>query len=452
MSAASRGGNAVLWKAGYRLLLWLSFPLLLLRLWRRGRAEPGYREAIGQRFGWYGQVAPHSDQPLLWLHAVSVGETRAAQPLVAALARQYPHHRWLITHMTATGRDTARQLYGDMPGVSFAWLPYDYPSAMRRFLRFFRPALGVVMETEIWPGLLAQCRRAAVPVLLANARLSERSERGYARIAPLARAALGDFAAIAAQGADDARRLIELGAKPATTTVTGNLKFDAPVEDGSATPGCSPRERGTTLRERSTTFGARIGARKVLLAASTREGEEELLLAALQQRPLPDGALLLIVPRHPQRFDEVASQLGPRGLRYARRSDPEGAWDNCEVLLGDSMGEMPDYYRAADCAFIGGSLLPLGGQNLIEACALGVPVLIGPHTFNFAQAAEEAVAAGAARRVADAAGVMQAAAELLRDEAARLRMSEAGLAFVAAHRGATARTVAICQRLLENPG
>ena len=430
----------MLWRIGYRLLLWLSFPVVVVRLWRRGRDEPGYRQAMGERFGFYSRKDSGDGRPLIWVHAVSLGETRAAEPLVRALIERHPGHRFLITHMTATGREAAQQLYGQLSEVSVAWLPYDYPLAMRRFLRRFKPTLGIIMETEIWFNLLRECRRAQVPVVLANARLSEQSARGYAMVAPLVRDALGHLSALAVQNEDDAKRLVALGADAMHITVTGNLKFDMPLDadqDGE--------RRADDLR-------AYIAARPVLLAASTREGEEELLLDALVTHPLPAGTLLVIVPRHPQRFDEVAGMLQRRGLHFQRRSalGPDAALlPDCAVLLGDSMGEMANYYCAADCAFVGGSLMPLGGQNLIEACALGVPVLVGRHTFNFAQAADEAVAAGAALRVEDAEGLLREAQRLLGDEVSRRRMRDAGIAFVAAHRGATARTVQVCEPFLK---
>jgi 3-deoxy-D-manno-octulosonic-acid transferase len=270
-----------------------------------------------------------------------------------------------------------------------------------------------------------------VPLLLANARLSEKSARGYELVAPLSRAALGRLAAVSAQSREDADRLERLGA--ARVEVTGNLKFDVAL---------SPQllSLGAELRQR-------IGARPVLLAASTREGEEELVLEALSRIPLA-GLLLLLVPRHPQRFDEVAALLARRKLGYLRRSEDRVLPPDCRVLLGDSMGEMAAYYAACDLAFIGGSLLPYGGQNLIEACAAGRPLLFGPHMYNFAEASRLAIAAGAAIEVADAGMLADRAAELLGDHAALARMSQAALAFSRAHQGATARNLAICERLL----
>jgi 3-deoxy-D-manno-octulosonic-acid transferase len=416
----------VIWRLAYRISLWLLFPWVLAHLWWRGRRQPAYRTQIAERFGWY-ESKP--ERPVIWLHAVSVGETRAAEPLLRALAARYPDHALLLTQMTPTGREAAQQLFGGMANI--AYLPYDYPGAVGRFIEHFRPRLGVLMETEIWPNLIARCARRGVPLFLANARLSEKSARGYALAAPLARAALGDLAAIGAQTREDAERLSRLGARE--VEVTGNLKFDvAPVPQ---------------LLALGAQFKQWIGQRLVLLAASTREGEEELVLDALA-RIRVEGLLLLLVPRHPQRFDAVAVLLARRNLSYQRRSEQRALPPDCRVLLGDSMGEMPAYYAACDLAFIGGSLLPYGGQNLIEACAVGRPLLFGRHTYNFAEASKLAVVAGAAIEVADAAMLGERAEALLKDQAALARMSQAALAFSRAHQGATARNLAICERLL----
>ena len=416
----------MIWRLGYRLLLWLLFPWALLHLWWRGRRQPGYREHIPERFGWY-QTRP--GRPVIWLHAVSVGETRAAEPLVRALAARYPGHELLLTQMTPTGRETAQQLYGG--AATIVYLPYDYPGAVARFLARFRPRLGILMETEIWFNLVECCARLGVPLLLANARLSEKSARGYELVAPLTRAALGGLAAVSAQTREDAERLERLGARG--VEVTGNLKFDVALPPQMLVLGAQLKQR--------------IGQRPVLLAASTREGEEELVLEALS-RIRVEGLLLLLVPRHPQRFDEVAALLARRNLSYLRRSDNCALPPDCRVLLGDSMGEMTAYYAACDLAFIGGSLLPYGGQNLIEACAVGRPLLFGRHMYNFAEASRLAVAAGAAIEVADAVMLGERAGQLLSDQAALARMSQAALAFSRAHQGATARNLAICERLL----
>ena len=415
-----------MWRIGYRLLLWLAFPFVLARLWWRGRQEPRYRENPGERFGFYGT---RPLRPVIWLHAVSLGETRAAEPLLRALRQRHPECDLLITQMTATGREAAQQLFGDSAQV--AWLAYDYPSAVRRFLRHFRPRLGILMETEIWFNLVAECERSRVPLMLANARMSAGSARGYAVVGPLVRDALGGLGAVAAQTAEDADRLRSLGARE--IEVTGNLKFDVEPAAGSESLAAQ--------------FRMRLGNRRIFLAASTREGEEELLLDALKRDPLGD-ALVVIVPRHPQRFDVVAQLLAARGFKFARRSANEPVESDCSVVLGDSMGEMAAYYRACDVAFVGGSLLRYGGQNLIEACAAGVPVLIGPYTYNFAQAAASAVAAGAALRVDSAEEAVRQARSLLGDAGLRERLGKAGIAFCASHRGATQRTLATCERLL----
>jgi 3-deoxy-D-manno-octulosonic-acid transferase len=405
---------------GYTLLLYALLPHALLHLLWRARRQPAYLEHIPERFGYYARVAA---QPLIWIHAVSVGETRAAEPLIRALQAKYPSHRILLTHMTPTGREAGEALYGDT--VWRCYLPYDYPGAMARFLDHFRPSVGLLMETEIWANLIHACSARGVPLYLVNARLSEKSFVKYRRFAKLARTSLRELTAIAAQTQDDANRLAALGAQ--NVTVTGNLKFD--IE-----PPHAQLELGRSWRE---SYGA---ARRVLLAASTRNGEEDLLLDAIEQLEAPPS-LLIIVPRHPQRFDEVARLIERRGLRYQRRSDNAPVAPQTRVLLGDSMGEMFTYYAACDVAFVGGSLLPFGGQNLIEACAAGKPVLVGPHTYNFAEASESAVAAGAARRVATAEELVLEARRLLVDTGGAARMGEAALAFAKAHQGAARRVL-----------
>ncbi|MBA4092757.1 MAG: 3-deoxy-D-manno-octulosonic acid transferase [Candidatus Accumulibacter sp.] len=414
----------------YSLVFYLATPLVWLRLLWRARKQPEYLRHVGERYGFY---APPPLRPLIWLHAVSVGETRAAAPLLEALLLEYPQHTVLLTHMTPTGRTTGGEFVRQHAGrVVQAYLPYDLPDACARFLAHFQPQLGLLMETELWPNLIAAAHARGVPLALINARLSVRSARGYARFGALAHPAFKALAAVAAQTSADAERLRALGAS--AVTVCGNLKFDV-------TPASEKLQLGTTWRQA-------LGARPAWLAASTREGEEAAVLDAFDAlRAKRPDALLILVPRHPQRFDEVAALLDARGLRYCRRSRDELPDDATQVWLGDSMGEMAAWYAAADLALIGGSLLPFGGQNLIEAAACGCPVLVGPHTFNFAQAAEDAVACGAARRVADAGDAARTAAELLRDREQLKAMREAALAFSRAHRGATARTVALIREI-----
>ncbi|MCL4763251.1 MAG: 3-deoxy-D-manno-octulosonic acid transferase, partial [Burkholderiales bacterium] len=365
----------------------------------------------GVRFG-RSRARARPPGEVLWIHGVWVGATRAAAPLVERLQREHPDAVLLLTCMTAAGRETGRSLYGGR--VVQAWLPYDVPFAVRAFLDRWRPRAGLLMETELWPNLVHACRRRGVPLFLVNARMSPRSAAGYARVAPLARPMLAALSGIAAQTAGDAERLAALGARD--VTVTGNLKFDLALPEAM-------RALGAALRER---FGR---ARRVWLCASTREGEEALLLDALARRALPDDVLLVLVPRHPQRFDEVASLLRARGLAAVRRSVEAPVGAAVRVVLGDSMGEMLAYCAAADVAFVGGSLLPLGGQNLLG----------GPHTCTRAGAPARAAAAGAARRAAAAAARVAAAASLLADAEARERMRAAALAFHAQHRGATQR-------------
>jgi 3-deoxy-D-manno-octulosonic-acid transferase len=406
----------------YTLLLYAAAPLVWMRLLWKARRQREYLRHWGERYGWY--ASRQAPRPLLWLHAVSVGETRAAEPLVRALRERYPGHRVLVTHMTPTGRETGERLFGET--VERCYLPYDYPGAVGRFLAHYRPVLGVLMETEIWPNLVRACAQRRVPLYLVNARLSAKSQAGYARHRALAHEALDALAGIAAQTQDDAARFTALGAT--RVTVTGNVKFD--IEPPSAMLALGARWR------------AAYGERPVLLAASTRDGEEALILDALREHALP-GALLVIVPRHPERFDAVAALLAARGVAYQHRSADAPVERATTVLLGDSMGEMFAYYAACDVAFIGGSLLPFGSQNLIEACAVGKPVLIGSHTYNFAEAAELAVAAGAAMRVADAAMLLAACRELFADRERAAGMGRAGLEFCRGHRGATRRVMAL---------
>jgi 3-deoxy-D-manno-octulosonic-acid transferase len=403
----------------YTALLWLAAPLLLLRLLWRSRKLPGYRRHLGERWG----AAPKGLAPgAIWIHAVSVGETRAAAILIKALHRLDPGIRILLTHMTPTGRATGVELFGE--SVARAWLPYDYPFAVRRFLDRARPRLGLVLETEIWPNLIAECRARGVPLFLVNARMSPDSARGYARFASLAREALAGLAGVAAQTAEDAARLRALGARDAA--VTGNIKFDLEVDPVA-------RILGDEMRDR---FGRH---RRVWIAASTRDGEELVILDRVRGCGLPEGTLTVIVPRHPQRFAEVAELATARGFKVARRSDRQAIGPEIEVVIGDSMGEMLSYYHAADCALMGGSLLPFGGQNLIEACAMGTPVVLGPHTFNFEQAAESAIGAGAALRAGNGDEAMAAVSSLLADAARREQMGRAALAFAASNRGAVGR-------------
>jgi 3-deoxy-D-manno-octulosonic-acid transferase len=406
-------------RSAYTALLALALPFVLLRLWWRGRREPGYRRNVHERLGRYD--LPRREK-LIWVHAVSVGEARAAAPLVQSLKSALPDHAVHMTCTTAAGRETLRQVYGESVQASF--LPYDFPRAVQAFLEYFRPRLGVIMETEVWPNLVHGCAANGVPLVLANARMSDKSARGYRRWARLARPAFASLAAVCAQSPADAERLRALGA--GRVQVSGNLKFDVGLNDGQHAAGRAWREA--------------LG-RPVLLLASTREGEEELLLN--RAKDLDSNILVLVVPRHPQRFDEVARLAQSRRTRSPLPSVAD------RVHLGDTMGEMTFYFAAAHVAVIGGSFMPLGGQNLIEALAAGTPVVTGPSMFNFAEATALALEAGAALQARDAAGAMQAAVSLLRNPDKRTAMGEAGRKLCEAHRGAASRQLAACLELLK---
>ncbi len=414
----------------YTFALWLLLPYIFIRLLWRSRKQPEYLQHISERFGFF---SVRSDKPVIWLHAVSVGETRATQSLVTRLRETYPYHQILLTHTTPTGRAASEQLYGD--SVLRAYLPYDYPFAVNRFLHRFRPQLGILMETEIWFNLIRCCQITGTPLLLLNARMSEKSSHGYARFTRLTRNALVNLAAVAAQTADDAARLTSLGAE--NVSVMGNLKFD--IE-----PPPAMLELGKQLREQ---FG---DTRKIFLAASTREGEEMLLLDAMQNIHVP-GLLLVIVPRHPQRFIEIADLIKKRGFEFQLRSENRSVKLETKVVLGDSMGEMFAYYTAADLAFIGGSLLPYGGQNLIEACAVGTPVLVGPHMYNFAEATRLAVSSGAAIQILNTSQLASMTQGLFEDTVMLHGMRQQCVEFIEFNRGATEKSLQLVKQLVKHP-
>lgn len=432
----------------YSLITILAQPVLRAKLRRRGVAEPGYLHAVDERFGRYKVARPDADaakgRPLVWIHAVSLGEARAAAILLAALRQRWPAMRLLLTHGTATGRAEGQKLLRE--GDVQVWQPWDTPAATRQFVRCFRPDVGVLMETEIWPNLVAACAAQGVPLALANGRLSEKSLRGAQRAGWLMRPAYAALSAVWAQTALDAERYAALGAPVAG--VFGNLKFDA--DPDRAQHACGRAWR-VALRQRP-----------VLMLASSREGEEAALIEQIKgsmrtgssfdaiesiSGDVANGVadpLWLIVPRHPQRFAEVAALARAAGLRVVQRSTwadaPPAQALQADVWVGDSLGEMALYYGVADVALLGGSFEPLGGQNLIEAAACACPVVMGPHTFNFAQAAELAEAEGAARRVADMPAAVEAARHFLADRSRLHTMRDAAKRFAGAHRGAADRT------------
>ncbi len=415
----------------YTLLMFLVALLLPLKLLWRSLKQPEYRQHWVERYGFY---TPISSAPVIWIHCVSVGETRATQPLIQALLAAYPQHTLLITHGTPTGRDTSSQLFAREIAAQRmvqAYLPVDTPGAAKRFLQHFKPVIGLLMETELWFHLIDQASTRQIPMALLSARLSEKSARGYARLGQLTRTGLQQLALVAAQTEADAQRLQTLGAQH--SLVCGNLKFDV-------TPPADSAEKGKGLRQLLGT------QRTVCMAASTREGEERLILDAVQG----SHVLTLLVPRHPQRFAEVEALLKARGIRYVLRTElAQPLHDDVQVVLGNSMGEMYTYYAASDFAVMGGSLQPLGGQNLIEAAAMGVPTILGPHMFNFAQVTQAAVAADAAVQLSDVTELRGMIAAWAADKARVQKMSQAAKGFTLQHRGTTQRLMAAIAPLLE---
>jgi 3-deoxy-D-manno-octulosonic-acid transferase len=421
----------------YSVLTRLSQPLLRRKLARRGRAEPGYLQAVEERFGRYTDPA---DAGAVWVHAVSLGEARAAGILIEALRREWAQRGWrfrlLLTHGTATGR--AEGLRCLQTGDVQVWQPWDTPEAVTAFLHHFKPAMGLLMETEVWPNLVAGARAAGLPLALVNARLSEKSLVSAQRLAWLSRDAYSAFSAVWPQTAEDAKRLKAMGAPVAA--VLGNIKFDAHPDEGQRTLGHHLAQR--LSQERSV---------RVMVLASSREGEELALARWLvASKTSCRSTQCLVVPRHPQRFDEVAGLFEASGLSVSRRSQwPLGGLPpQADVWLGDSLGEMALYYSLASVALLGGSFEPLGGQNLIEATACACPVIAGPHTFNFADAAIKAIEAGAALRVPDMAKGLSLALDLLRDPMALDTARRSARSFTLAHQGAAARTACAAADLM----
>ena len=423
----------------YSCAMWLAQPLLRRKLRRRAVAEPGYGEHVQERFGYYTTPPLDADKarPLVWIHAVSLGETRTAAILLAQLRQALPGMRLLLTHGTATGREQGGALLqADDVQV---WQPWDTPGAVGRFLAHFQPRIGMLLETEVWPNLVAKCQRAGIPLCLVNARLNEKSLKKAQRMGWLSRPAFAQLTAVWAQSDADAQRLRQLGAK--VRGVLGNFKFDA-------TPDAALLARGRALRQAS--------AKPVLMLASSREGEEQMLLQALKQQRLRaqmQSVQWLIVPRHPQRFDEVAALFESAGYTVARRSAWGASADalaqtQADILLGDSVGEMAMYFALADAALLGGSFAPLGGQNLIEAAACGCPVVMGPHTFNFAQAAELAQVEGAAFAQLNLDSAVDYALELIESPQRLQAAKAAALALGQAHRGAAQKTARELLRML----
>lgn len=423
----------------YTLVLTLVLPVLVLRLFARARKAPAYRERIGERLGRQ-QWPAHFDKQrsTIWIHAVSVGETVAASPLVTAILTQWPASQIVFTTMTPTGSERVKELFGD--SVLHCYLPYDSPLLLAPLLRRTNPDLFIVMETELWPNLLHCCQQQQIPVMLANGRLSEKSARGYQRIAGLSKTMLNQFAVIAAQADSDAERFIQLGAPADKLQVTGSLKFNVAAVERQ-------------LDSKPFFVSLRKAKRPVLIAASTREkegdAEEAKVFAAfkvaLSEKP---DLLLLIVPRHPERFTEVASMANAAGFVTQRRSVSEQLEPDTQVVVGDSMGEMDDYYQSASVAFVGGSLVDTGCQNVLEPAALGLPILVGPSQFNFATICQALGDAGALLTVPDSVALGESLKALLEDPKRMARMGAAGRKLVEANQQALPRHLEILRNLL----
>ena len=418
----------------YTLLFHLGLPLVAIRLWLRARKAPAYARRIGERFA---INLPALQPGGIWVHAVSVGESIAAAPMIRELLKRYPQLPITVTCMTPTGSERIQALFADEPRIQHCYLPYDLPWAAARFLNRVQPKLAVIMETELWPNHIHQCARRGIPVALANARLSARSARGYARFAGLTRPMLEEMSLIAAQTEAEAERFRQLGARPECVEVTGSIKFDLSID-----PQLLVRAR--ELREQW-----QAQERPVWIAASTHAGEDEIVLAAHHQ--LLDhypNALLVLVPRHPERFNAVYELCQGEGLATVRRSSGEPVTAATQVLLGDTMGELLFLYALADTAFVGGSLVPNGGHNLLEPAALARPVLSGPHLFNFLQISALLRDAGALEEVDDASGLALAVRRLFELPQDARRMGQAGLTVMQLNQGALQRLLDGLGRLL----
>ncbi|HEY4369889.1 MAG TPA: lipid IV(A) 3-deoxy-D-manno-octulosonic acid transferase [Steroidobacteraceae bacterium] len=414
----------------YTVLIYMVAPVAFAVTAWRGIRNPAYRERLPERFGF---TAMRSSDPVIWVHAVSVGEVQAAAALIRRLRQRYPQKTLVVTTATPTGAQRVRALFGD--SVAHCYLPYDLPGAVRRFLDRVRPAVAIIVETEVWPNLFRECGRRNLPIVLASARLSEKSVRRFRWVGGLFRAALARDIVIGAQTALDAERFLAVGSDAARTLVTGNIKFDLEIP-------AEVRAQGLELR---TQFAQRF----VWVAGSTHEGEEQILLDAHRrvQASRPD-ALLVLVPRHPDRFERVRNWLSAQGASYATRSRHDAVTATTAVLLVDTLGELLKFYAAADVAFVGGSLVPIGGHNLLEPAALALPILTGPHNFNAPDVARLLLQNGAAKEVRDANELSAALLELCADPSRRDNVGRAALAIVEANRGAVARVVRLIEPVM----
>ena len=416
----------------YTLILCMLMPVVLGRLIWRGWRNREYWRRWGERFGRF--PSPEMNSPI-WIHAVSVGEVRAAQPLVREIKQRWPAIPLLVTTTTPTGSEQVKALFGE--SVLHTYLPYDLPGPVKRFLDGAQPRLALIMETELWPNLFHGCASRKIPIIIANARLSARSLRGYRRVSSLIRETLRSIYLVAAQGEQDAERFRQLGMEADRIRVTGSMKFDQPLPEG--------------LQKHAGELRRRLGEKRMLwIAASTHQGEEEQILDAFRQvrREHPD-CLLMLVPRHPERFGRVAELCSRAGFRVVRRSSGRPCDQDVDIFLGDTMGELMLFYAASDVAFVGGSLVPTGGHNMLEPAALGKPVIAGPHLFNFTEIAAAMERAGALCRVADGAELAEVTSRLLSSPEERAGMGEAGRRLVQQNRGALQRVLDLVRPCLE---
>jgi 3-deoxy-D-manno-octulosonic-acid transferase len=412
----------------YSVVFYLITPVIILRLFIRGLAAPNYRKRWGQRFGFF--TPSESSKETIWLHAVSVGETLAAVPLVKALQEKYPERRLLITCMTPTGSERITAAFGD--SVDHSYAPYDTPGAVARFLQRVQPKMLIIMETELWPNTVAACYKRQIPVILANGRLSEKSARGYARVSKLSGPMVAQLTAVAAQHGDDGGRFTALGLPAEKLHITGNIKFDLELN-------AQIRQSAEALRQQ---WGG-AHQRPILLAASTHRGEDEIILQAFNLiKQSVNNALLVLVPRHPERFNQVGDLCLDAGYSLARRSNNDST-DNADMLLGDTMGELMTFFGACDIAFIGGSLVANGGHNMIEPAAWGKPTLSGLSVFNFAEVSRLLAEAGGLSLVEDAAVLAETVIELIQNRQQARQMGQSAQQVAEANRGALERLLTV---------
>ncbi|GAB2874271.1 lipid IV(A) 3-deoxy-D-manno-octulosonic acid transferase [Microbulbifer echini] len=413
----------------YTCIFRVAVPFILLRLWWRGRRQPAYRQRLRERLG---RVPTRlSRAPLLWVHSVSVGETLAAVPVIAQLAARHPDWQWLVTTSTPTGSERVREALQPVLGgrLLHYYLPYDLPECLVPFLQALRPSMLVIVETELWPNLLHLCRKRKIPTLLANARLSEKSARGYGKFVKLTASMLANLDRVVAQYDVDAQRFVDLGLPPQRVVASGNIKFDLSIDLGLASEAqaLAHQWRGSS-------------GRKIWLAASTHAGEDEIILDAYRELVKTfEDLLLVLVPRHPQRFDRVAQLCQERGFRVARRSEGLGLSPRDQILLGDTMGELLRFFGACDIAFVGGSLVPVGGHNMIEPAAWGVPVITGPFLHNFATVGQLLTDAGGMVVVKDAEGLVLQLREWLEKDQQRITAGQCGRVVAQENSGALQR-------------